>query len=140
MAATGGRRVPSTHHDVTSEPEPNRAPPADRRALAWVAGGAVVALFWLAHPFGTALLLGALMAFSTQPAYARLARWTGRPRLVALGMVLASGLLIVGSAVAFATVFVSNAVALTNAVREGLRPGGALPGWVGGVSRWLKRF
>ena len=33
-----------------------------RQVLAWLAGGAVVVIAWLARPFATGLLLGALMA------------------------------------------------------------------------------
>ncbi|SRR6266851_813731 len=111
-----------------------------RRALAWLAAGAVVAIVWLAHPFATGLLLGALMGFTLQPAYERLARWSGRPLIASVCTVLAAGLAIVGSVVGFVSLFVTQAVALATAVREELKPGGAVSAWVNTVTGWLGRF
>jgi predicted PurR-regulated permease PerM len=111
-----------------------------RQVLAWLAGGAVVTIAWLVHPFATWLLLGALMGFTLQPVHERLTRWCRRPTLVSVAIVLAAGLAIVGSVVGFVSVFVTQAVALTTAVREGLKPGGALAAWVSTVTGWLGRF
>jgi predicted PurR-regulated permease PerM len=108
-----------------------------RQVLAWLAGGAVVVIAWLVHPFATGLLLGALMGFTLQPVHARLARWSGRPTLASVAVVVAAGLAIVGSVVGFVSVFVTQAVALTGAVREELKPGGALATWVSTVTGWL---
>ena len=41
----------------------------ERQALGWLAIAAVVAIAWLALPFVTGLLIGALMAFTLQPVY-----------------------------------------------------------------------
>ena len=111
-----------------------------RQVLAWLAGGAVVLIAWLAHPFATGLLLGALMGFTLQPVHARLARWSGRPTLTSVAIVVAAGLAIVGSVAAFVSVFVTQAVAFTAVVREGLKPGGALAAWVSTVTAWLGYF
>jgi len=111
-----------------------------RQVLAWLAGGAVVVIAWLAHPFATGLLLGALMGFTLQPVHARLARWSGRPTLASVAIVVAAGLAIVGSVAAFVSVFVTQAVAFTAVVREGLKPGGALAAWVSTVTGWLGHF
>jgi len=111
-----------------------------RQVLAWLAGGAVVTIAWLVHPFATWLLLGALMGFTLQPVHEWLTRWCRRPTLVSVAIVLAAGLAIVGSVVGFVSVFVTQAVALTTAVREGLKPGGALAAWVSTVTGWLGRF
>ena len=111
-----------------------------RRALAWLAAGAVVAIAWLARPFATGLLLGALMGFTSQPLYTRLARWTGRPRLTSVSLVLAAALVIVGSVGGFVSLFVTQAVALADAVREELRPDGVVTAWVTTVTGWLGRF
>ena len=108
-----------------------------RQVLAWLAGGAVVVIAWLAHPFATGLLLGALMGFTLQPVYARLATWSGRPTLASVAVVLAAGLAIVGSVVGFVSVFVTQAVTFAAAVREELKPGGALATWVTTVTGWL---
>ena len=81
---------------------------------------------WLAHPFATGLLLGALLGFTLQPIHDRLAQWSGRPTLMSVAVVLTAGLIIVGSVVGFISVFVTEAVAFAAAVREELKPGGAL--------------
>jgi predicted PurR-regulated permease PerM len=111
-----------------------------RQVLAWLAGAAVVVIAWLAHPFATGLLLGALMGFTLQPAHDRLARWSHRPTLSSVAIVLAAGLAIVGSVVGFVSVFVTQAVAFAAAVREELKPGGALAIWVTTVIGWLARL
>jgi predicted PurR-regulated permease PerM len=111
-----------------------------RQVLAWCAGGAVVVIGWLAHPFATGLLVGALMGFTLQPVHDRLARWSGRPTLASVAVVVGAGLVIVGGVVGFVSVFVTQAVALTTVVREELRPGGALAAWVSTVTGWLGYF
>lgn len=118
--------------------EPSHRGP--RRTLAWLAAGALLAIVWLAHLFATGLLVGALMGFTLQPLYERLARRTGRPLLASLATVLAAGLVIVGSVVGFVSHFVTQAVALAAVIREGLRPGGALVAWVNAVMGWLEPF
>ena len=111
-----------------------------REVLAWFAGGAVVVIAWLAHPFATGLLLGALLGFTLQPIYDPLVRWSGRPTLVSVAVVLTAGLAIVGSVVGFISVFVTQAVAFAAAVREELKPGSALATWVSTVTGWLGRL
>jgi predicted PurR-regulated permease PerM len=123
---------------AATPPEPGRGTPG--RALAWLAAAALLVIAWLSHLFATGLLLGALMGFTLQPAYDRLARWSGRPLLAAVATVLATGLVIVGAVVGFVSSFVTQAVALTAAAREGLKPGGALLGWLDAVTGWLGRF
>jgi predicted PurR-regulated permease PerM len=112
----------------------------ERRALGWVAIGAVVAITWLALPFVTGLFLGALMAFTLEPVYAWLARRTRRPLIASITVVVASALVIVGVVALFVSQFVTRGVALANTVREELRPGGALTAWVDTVTGWLARF
>ena len=111
-----------------------------RRALAWLAGGAVLAIVWLSWPFATALLLGALMGFTCQPLYVRLAARSRRPFLASLALVLTAGLLIVGSLVAFASIFFTQAGVVAIAIREELRPGGLLSRWLETIMGWLGRF
>jgi predicted PurR-regulated permease PerM len=57
-----------------------------------------------------------------------------------VAIVVAAGLAIVGSVAAFVSVFVTQAVAFTAVVREGLKPGGALAAWVSTVTGWLGYF
>lgn len=110
-----------------------------RRALAWFAGGAVLAIIWLAWPFATGLLLGAFMGFTCQPLYLRLAAWSGRPFLASVTVVLIAGLTILACLAGFASLFVDQAGALATAVREELKPGGMLTAWLGTVTGWLER-
>jgi predicted PurR-regulated permease PerM len=110
-----------------------------RRALAWLAGGAVLAIVWLAWPFATGLLLGALMGFTCQPLYLRLAAWSRRPFLASVTVVLIAGFAILGSLAGFASLFIDQAAVLATAVREELKPGGMLAGWLALVTRWLER-
>ncbi len=125
---------------VTATPsEPGRGTPG--RALAWLAAAALLVIAWLSHLFATGLLLGALMGFTLQPVYDRLARWSRRPLLASVVTVLATGLVIVGAVVGFVSSFVTQAVALIGAAREGLKPGGALLGWLNagdGLARPLR--
>lgn len=118
--------------------EPGRGTPG--RALAWLAVGALLVIAWLSHLFATGLLLGALMGFTLQPMYERLARWSRRPLIASVAIVLATGLVILGAVVGFVSSFVTQAVALIGAAREGLKPGGALLGWLNEVTGWLGRF
>lgn len=115
--------------------EPGRATPGP--ALAGLAAAALLAIAWLSHLFATGLLLGALMGFTLEPVYQRLVRWSRRPFLASLALVLAAGLVIVGSVAGFVSLFVTQATALTAAAREGLKPGGALIGWVETGVGWL---
>jgi len=84
----------------------------ERRALGWLALGAVAAILWLARPFATGLFLGALMAFIVYPLYDRLARLTGRPTAVSVLTVLATATIIVGTVVEFGSLFLARAVVL----------------------------
>jgi predicted PurR-regulated permease PerM len=111
-----------------------------RRALAWLAGGAAVAIVWLAWPFATGLLLGALMGFTCQPLYLRLAAWSGRPLVASVAVVLIAGLAILGGLAGLASLFIDQASTLAVTVREELKPGGMLIGWLGMVTRWLDRL
>ena len=108
----------------------------ERQALNVLAVLAVIAMVWLAQPFATALVLGALLAFTLEPAYEWLTRYVGST-FAAVSVVLVSGLAIVGALVGFATAFVARAVTLVNDAREQLQSGGPVADWASAVSRWL---
>ena len=112
----------------------------ERRALGWLALGAVAAILWLARPFATGLFLGALMAFIVYPLYDRLARLTGRPTAVSVLTVLATATIILGTVVEFGSLFLARAVVLANLARQQMHPGGALAAWVDAMTSWLARF
>jgi predicted PurR-regulated permease PerM len=109
----------------------------ERRALGWLALAAVLAIVWLARPFATALLLGALMAFTLEPIYVSLARRTGRPLLASLTTVLVSAIVVGGALSGFVSLFVTRAVGFASAVREQLHAGGLLSARVDAISGWL---
>jgi predicted PurR-regulated permease PerM len=111
-----------------------------RQVLGWLAGAAVLVIAWLAHPFATALLVGALIGFTLQPLHERLARWSRRPALSSVALVVVTGFVILTAVAAFASAFVSQAVTFSTAVREQLKPGGALTAWVDVITGWLARL
>jgi predicted PurR-regulated permease PerM len=111
----------------------------ERRALGWLAVAAVMAVSWLALPFATAILLGALLAFTLEGVYHRLARSTQRPFMAALTIVLASALVIVGALAGFGMLFITRMSDLASAARDELQPGGTLAAWVDAISGWLAR-
>jgi len=112
----------------------------ERSALGWVAVVAVVAIVWLARPFATGLLLGALMGFIAHPLHERLARLTGRPTEMSVLTVLATATIIVATLVEFGSLFLKRAVVLANLVREEAHPGGALATRIDAMTGWLGRF
>ena len=112
----------------------------ERRALGWLALGAVVAILWLARPFVTGLFLGALMAFILHPFHERLSRLTGRPTAMSVLTVLVTAAIIVGTLVEFGSLFLARALVLANLAREQMRPGGALAAWIDAMTGWLARF
>jgi predicted PurR-regulated permease PerM len=110
------------------------------RALALLAVAAIVTIIWLARPFATGILLGALLAFTLEPLYRKLMRTFGRDFIAAVAVVLSTAVVIVGAIAGFATLFVTRAAQVANAAREALKPGGSLHTWVDAVSGWLSRF
>jgi predicted PurR-regulated permease PerM len=111
-----------------------------RRALGWLALGAVLTIFWLALPFATGIVLGTLMAFTLEPLYTLLVRRSDRPVAASLITIVASTAIIVGALSAFVTHFVTRTVDLANTVRTQLHAGGELSNWVDGATSWLGRF
>ncbi len=61
-------------------------------ALGWLAVAALAIVLWLALPFVMGMLLGAMMAFTLEPLYEREVRLRGRPILLAITAVLATGI------------------------------------------------
>ncbi|MGA3156349.1 MAG: AI-2E family transporter [Steroidobacteraceae bacterium] len=111
-----------------------------REALGWLAIGALLLICWLARPFATGLLLGAVLAFTLEPAYAAFVRWTGRPAVASLITLLGSAALILGLVTGFVSLFVARAVVLARFVHDQLQPGGGIYVWVDSVSGWLARL
>jgi predicted PurR-regulated permease PerM len=111
-----------------------------RQALGWLAIAAAVLICWLARPFATGLLLGAVIAFTLEPVYAALVRWTGRPALASLLTLLGSGAIILGLVSGFASLFVARAVVLARLVHDQVQPNGAIYAWVESVADWLGRL
>jgi predicted PurR-regulated permease PerM len=111
-----------------------------RRALGWLALGAVLAIAWFALPFATGILLGTLMAFTLEPVYAKLVQRSDRPVAASLITISAATVIIAGALSAFVTRFITGVVELANTVREQLHTGGELSTWVDAGTSWLERF
>jgi predicted PurR-regulated permease PerM len=111
-----------------------------RRALGWLALGAVLAIARFALPFATGILLGTLMAFTLEPLYAKLVQRSDRPVAASLLTISAATILIVGALGAFVTRFITGVVELANTVREQLHTQGPLSTWVDAGTSWLERF
>ncbi len=109
----------------------------ERRALGWLAVAAVAAILWLARPFTTGLLLGAVMAFMLEPLYQRLVRRKRRPSLAALTIVLLSGIAVLGALGGFITLFVTRVAGFAQGVSHQLGAGGAYNDRLQMVTRWL---
>jgi predicted PurR-regulated permease PerM len=112
----------------------------ERRALGVLAIIAAAAMGWLALPFATALILGALLAFALAPIYQTLTRITRRPALSAAITVIVSGAIIIGALAGFASAFVSRTLELANLARQDLQTGGPLSHSVSALGNWLARI
>src|SRR5580698_1074780 len=128
----------SLPHEITLADVP--AVLSARSALGWFAVVAVIAICWLALPFATGILLGTLMAFTLDPVYTAIVRWTKRPAAASVITIAASTLLILGALSAFVTQFVTRTVALANTVRAQLHDHGPLSTWLDTGTSWLGRF
>lgn len=81
------RAIEETSHVAPSEP----------RALGVMALVAAAAILSILMPVGLGVLVGALLAFTLHRTYVRLAKRTGRPALVALGLTLGASLAVTGT-------------------------------------------
>ncbi len=104
------------------------------RALGILALVAVACLVRLAIPVGVGLFLGALLAFTLEPLYARLRKRDFKAGPSALACALGAAVLITATAVALSTLLISRGLALAGSVRDQLAPGGALRGFADGLT------
>ena len=95
------------------------------RALGVCAAAAAFAIVWIARPVGVGILLGAFLAFSLQPFFERVAAWSRRPRLTALGCVVVSTVGLAGVVVGLSSLFIARGAVLASALMALLAPGGA---------------
>jgi predicted PurR-regulated permease PerM len=109
----------------------------ERRALGFLALAAMVALARLAMPVGVGLFLGALLAFTLEPAYARVRRRGMGPGPAALLCALGATVIISATVAALSTLLVTRGVTLLGTVRDLLAPGNALRTFVDGASARL---
>lgn len=112
----------------------------EQRALTWLTVLAIIAIAWLAHPFGAGLLLGSLVGFICEPVCRWLESRTHRPGLSAVLTTIAAGVLIAVGLLGFATLFISRAVDMSHAAVDALKSGGPLGGWLIRVTSGLDRF
>jgi predicted PurR-regulated permease PerM len=113
---------------------------AQRRALAWAAVAALLAIGWLARPLATGLFLGVLMGFALEPLYDVVRRRTGRPQLAALATVVMAAIGILGAVAGFLSLFVTRGVALASALATALGAGGSLNPWAQSAIALLARL
>ena len=110
------------------------------RTLGWMAVAAFAVIIWLARPFATSLLLGALIALTVKPLYERVVKRRGRPVLWAVTTVIATGLLILAGFVGFLSLFVTRLAGLALELTKALSPGGPLASSLASASQWLSRY
>lgn len=109
----------------------------ERRALGWFVAGALAAIVWLARPFATGLLLGAVMAFMLEPLYQRWVRRRRHPSAAAFTIVLLSGAAVLGAIGGFITLFVTRVAGFAQAVNRQLSAGGPYNDRLEMVTGWL---
>jgi predicted PurR-regulated permease PerM len=108
----------------------------EQQGLGWLVLAAVAAIVWLALPFATGLLLGAVMAFMLEPLYRSLVRRRRRPSVAAFTIVLLSGLLVIAALGGFLIMFITRTAAFAQTVSRQLSAG-SYSGRVDMVMRWL---
>ena len=95
----------------------------ERRALGWTALAAVALIFWLMRSVGMGILVGALMAFTFQPAYERIVRrWP--PSAAALATVVGSTLAVALTLGAVVWILVHDGTILGHQFLASFSPGG----------------
>ena len=123
---------------ILSDATPSGGPRAERRALAWLALGAVLVIMWLTKPVGLGVLLGALTAFCLEPIYKRLVVRYERPRVVAVGLVVATGIVIMGALTGLVWIFVNKGVNFGQKAVSSLSAGGSATGIIDAVATKLE--
>lgn len=113
-------------------------PLSERRALAWLALGAILVICWITKPVGLGVLLGALTAFCLEPVYKRLSVRTKRPRLVAIGLVVGSGVLIMTSLTGLVWIFVNKGMSFGQKIVSSLGAGGTGTAFVDAIAPRLE--
>ncbi|HEX3769889.1 MAG TPA: AI-2E family transporter [Polyangiaceae bacterium] len=103
----------------------------ERRVFGFLALGALAAIVRLAMPVGMGLFLGALLAFTLEPIYARLRMPHGnrkgmRPGVAALTCALGATLVISWTVVGLTTLLITRGVSLLGDLKEELEPDGKL--------------
>lgn len=113
---------------------------AERRALSVCTLLAVGTIFYITRPVGVGILLGALLAFSTQDLYERISTRTGRPRATAAAFVAVSttGLLVVLGGLS--SLFIARGIVLAQALIASLAPGAPLRDFAERTSLRMGRF
>jgi predicted PurR-regulated permease PerM len=111
-----------------------------RRALGFLALVALAFLVRLAMPVGIGLFLGALLAFTLEPLYARLRRNRMRAGPAALISALGATVAVAGTALALGTLLVTSGITLLGTVKAMVAPGGSLRLFVESTAARLTAF
>jgi predicted PurR-regulated permease PerM len=114
-----------------------RYAPAEPRALGVLAALSLLGVLALVLPVGTGVLVGALLALALYRPYARLARRTRQPALVALATTVIASVAVGGILAVLVYVLALQGLALASALPQSFGPGGAATAFVERVSRPL---
>lgn len=98
----------------------------ERRALGFCTVLALATIIYITRPFGVGILLGLLLAFSSQQYYDRVAQRTRRPALTALAFVLVSAAGLLGVLTGIFSLLITRGAVLAEGVITELSPGGEL--------------
>ena len=122
------------------EPSPDGSARGERRALAWLAGAAVLVVVRLMLPVGLGILLGALTAFTVEPLYARLQKQMGSKGPAALIVVLGTALVLLGVFAGLLSLFVDKGVGFGEKLVGAFTPDGDGTQLLATVTKHLARF
>jgi len=111
----------------------------EHRALGWAAIGAVAVILWLVMPIGVGILLGAFLAFMTQPVFLALGSRIGA-RWAAAMTIIGSTLAVVGALGGLAWLLIARGTALANQLIDSFDPGGIGAGALADVAKITARF
>ena len=115
--------------------------PAEPRALGVMALLAIAAILWVVLPVGLGVLIGALLALTLyHHPYKPLARRTGHPILVAVGLTTVASVVVAGTLGVLAYLLAMQGVAVLGHLPQALAPGGRAASLVARAARPLALF
>jgi predicted PurR-regulated permease PerM len=120
---------PATERPSAAPPRREVATPAqigERRALGFLALGALLVVVRLAMPVGVGLFLGVVLAFVLEPINSRLRKRNFKAGTAALICSLGATVVVASTVIGVTTLLVTRGIAMIGVLRETLAPGGHL--------------